>query len=149
MLDRSLIGHEFTPFTAEVERGRLKFFAKAIGETNPVYTDLAAAREAGYRDLPAPPTFPFVLDMDAPEFLPVLGLFDLDIARILHGAQEFEYFTPICAGDVITIKARVADVFDKKNGALEFVVIESTYTNQIGELTARSTNTVVHHSGKE
>jgi len=55
MLDTSKIGHEFPSFTAEVEKGRLKFFAKAIGETNPIYTDEAAALEAGYRALPAPP----------------------------------------------------------------------------------------------
>ncbi|MDH3995001.1 MAG: MaoC family dehydratase N-terminal domain-containing protein, partial [Gammaproteobacteria bacterium] len=90
MLDRNLIGHEFPSFTADVEKGRLKFFAKAIGETSPVYTDEAAAREAGYRALPAPPTFTMVLDMEGPEFLPFLDLLDMDIARILHGSQSFE-----------------------------------------------------------
>ncbi len=49
MLDKSFIGHTFPPYEADVEKGRLKFFAKVIGETNPIYTDEAAAREQGHR----------------------------------------------------------------------------------------------------
>ena len=51
-------------------RGRLRFFAKAIGETDPVYTDDAAARDAGYPDLPAPPTFLFAAELDAGRRVP-------------------------------------------------------------------------------
>ena len=147
MLDQQYIGHQFPPFTAEVEKGRLRLFAKAIGETNPIYTDEAAARDAGYRTIPAPPTFTMVLDMDGPELLPVLDLLQLDIARILHGNQEFEYFQPIYAGDQITVTARIADMFDKKGGALDFVVMEHSYTNQEGELVAKATSTLVHRNG--
>jgi acyl dehydratase len=148
MLDTSFIGHEFSSFTTDVEKGRLRFFAKAIGETNPIYTDEAAAMEAGYRALVAPPTFSMVLDMDGPdEVMPVLDLFKLDIARILHGSQDFEYYEPICAGDRITVTARVADIFDKKGGALDFVVMEFSYTNQDGVLVAKATSTLVHRNG--
>ena len=147
MLDTSKIGHEFGSFTADVEKGRLRFFAKAIGETNPIYTDEEAARAAGYRALPAPPTFTMVLDMEGPELLPVLELLEMDIARILHGSQAFEYFAPICAGDRITVSSRIADIFDKKGGALDFVVMETDYHNQDGELVAKASNTLVHRNG--
>lgn len=147
MLDQSKIGHEFDSFTTEVEKGRLKFFAKAIGETDPIYTDETAAAEAGYRSLPAPPTFTMALDMDGPELLPVLDLLQLDITRVLHGTQQFEYFAPICAGDRITVSMRIADIFDKKGGALDFVVIESSYTNQDGELVVRASSTLVQRNG--
>lgn len=147
MLDKNLIGHEFPTFSADVEKGRLKFFAKAIGETNPIYTDEAAALAAGYRALPAPPTFTMVLDMEGPEMLPMLDLLNMDIARILHGSQEFEYMEPICAGDRITMTARIADMFDKKDGALEFVVMEHVYTNQEGAMVAKATSTLVHRNG--
>lgn len=143
MLDTSKIGHKFTTFSADVEKGRLKFFAEAIGETDPVYTDEAAARQAGYASLPAPPTFPMVLDMEGPENMPVLELLGIDIAKILHGSQEFEYFAPICAGDVITVTSRIADMFEKKDGALEFVLSENTYTNQGGQMVARAISTLV------
>jgi acyl dehydratase len=88
-----------------------------------------------------------VLDMEGPEFLPFLDLLNMDIARILHGSQEFEYIAPICAGDSITVTGRIADMFEKKGGALEFVVMEQSYTNQDGELVAKSTNTLVHRNG--
>ncbi|HDY81539.1 MAG TPA: MaoC family dehydratase [Halieaceae bacterium] len=147
MLDQSFIGYELPSFTADVEKGRLRFFAKAIGETNPIYTDEDAAVKAGYRTLPAPPTFAMVLDMDTPELMPLLGLLKMDIGRILHGSQEFEYFQPIYAGDQITVTSKVVDIFDKKGGALDFVVTENSYTNQDGDLVAKSTSTLVHRNG--
>jgi hydroxyacyl-ACP dehydratase HTD2-like protein with hotdog domain len=146
MLDKSFIGHEFPSFTVDVEKGRRRFFAKAIGETNPIYIDESAAVKAGYRALPAPPTIPFSLDMDGPELLPVLRVLQLDIARVLHGSQEFEYHAPICAGDRITVTSRISDIFDKKGGALEFVVMESSYSNQDGDLVAQARNTLVYRN---
>ena len=146
MLDKNLIGHEFPSYTTDVEKGRLMFFAKAIGETNPVYIDESAAKEAGYRALPAPPTIPFALDMEGPELLPVVGVLKLDIARVLHGSQEFEYHAPICAGDRITVASCIADIFDKKGGALEFVVMESSYSNQYGDVVATARNTLVYRN---
>ena len=64
MIDRSIVGTEEPARTFDVERGRLRFFAKAIGETDPVYTDVEAARAAGHPDLPVPPTFLFGLELD-------------------------------------------------------------------------------------
>ena len=54
MLDRSLIGYRSPSCTLEVERGRLRQFAHAIGETRPEYLEAAAARAAGFPDLPVP-----------------------------------------------------------------------------------------------
>ncbi|NIB40082.1 MaoC family dehydratase [Pseudomaricurvus alkylphenolicus] len=146
MLDRSFIGHTFEPHTVEVEKGKLRFFAKAIGETDPIYFEESAARDAGYRNIPAPPSYPFSIDLEAPEFLPFLQLLDMDIGRILHGDQTFEYFGQICAGDTITCQASIKDMFDKKGGALEFVVMEVTFTNQDGELVVRSTQSIVYRN---
>ena len=146
MIDKRFIGHEFETFETVVEKGRLRFFAKAIGETNPIYLDEKVAQEAGYRSLPAPPTYPFVLDMDGPELLPILKLLNMDIAGVLHGSQEFEYAQPICAGDRITVKSRIADIFDKKGGAMEFVVTASSYTNQNGDEVAKASNTLIYQN---
>jgi acyl dehydratase len=146
MLDKKKIGHEFSSFTVDIEKGRLRFFAKAIGETNPIYTDEKAAQSAGYRTIPAPPTFMFSVDLEGPELLPVLKLLDLDIGRILHGSQEFEYLGQIYAGDRITQQSKIVDIFDKKGGALEFVVQESTYTNQNDELVGKAQQTLVYRN---
>ena len=146
MLDRSKIGHQFDPFTVDIEKGRVKFFAKAIGETSPVYFDEAAAQAAGYKTIPAPPTFMFSIDLDGPEFLPLLNMLDMDITRILHGSQDFQYQGQIYAGDTITQHCTILDIFDKKNGALEFVVQESRYTNQHGEPVGKARQTVVYRN---
>ena len=124
MLDRNKIGHEFDTFSVEVEKGRLKFFAKAIGESNPIYSDEVAARAAGYKTIPAPPTFTLALDMESPNLMPLLAALDMEVARILHGAQEFEYYETIYAGDTIKVSSKIIDMFDKKNGQLEFVLLE-------------------------
>jgi acyl dehydratase len=146
MLDRSKVGHEFPSYTVDIEKGRLAFFAKAIGETNPVYTDEAAARDAGYKAIPAPSTFMMSVDLDGPEFLPMLQLLNMDIGRILHGSQDFQYLGQIYAGDRITQTSKILDMFDKKGGALEFVVMESSYTNQDGELVGKAQQTLVYRN---
>ncbi|PLW81454.1 MaoC family dehydratase [Kineobactrum sediminis] len=146
MLDKAKIGHEFPSFVVDIEKGRLRFFAKSIGETNPIYTDESAAQAAGYRTIPAPPTFMFSVDLEGPELLPILKLFDLDMGRILHGSQEFEYLGQIYAGDRITQQSRIVDIFDKKGGALEFIVQESRYTNQNNELVGTAQQTLVYRN---
>ena len=146
MLDRSRIGHEFPPFTVEIEKGRLRFFARAIGETNPIYTEESSARAAGHPTIPAPPTFMFCVDLDSPEFLPAVRLLNLDMGRMLHGTQEFSYFGQIYAGDRITQRSRIVDIYDKKAGALEFVVQENSYTNQNGELVGKALQTLVYRN---
>ncbi len=146
MLDRSKIGHEFDTFSVDIEKGRLAFFAKAIGEKNPVYTCEEAAKAAGYKAIPAPATFMMSVDLDAPVFLPVLGLLEMDLGRVLHGSQDFQYLGQIFAGDRITQTSKILDMFDKKGGALEFVVMEASYTNQHGELVGKAQQTLVYRN---
>lgn len=136
MIDKKWIGHELPASVLPIERGRLQFFAKAIGETNPVYTDLAAARAAGYVDLPAPPTFLFAAELDSGASFKLLEELQIPIAKLLHGEQSFTYVRPACVGDTVTVTSRVSDIYDKKNGALEFVVKTARATNQRQELVA-------------
>ncbi len=147
MLDRSYIGHKFPAHSVPVEAGQLKFFAKAVGEDNPIYSDEAAAKTAGFRALPAPPTFIFSLSLSGTDLADKYVPMGVDLARLLHGEQQFDYFAPICAGDVITLESTVTDIYDKKGGALEFAVEETTATNQDGELVAKSIQTLVMRNG--
>ena len=146
MIDKNFVGHKFSPFSSEVEKGQLKFFAKSIGETNPVYTDEKAAQAAGYRTIPAPATFMFSIDLNGPELMPIVDLLKLDLGKILHGTQDFEYLGQIYAGDNIAQTSEIVDIFDKKGGALEFVVIESSYTNQDNELVGKARQTLVYRN---
>ncbi|MNP28589.1 hypothetical protein D3C76_1215620 [compost metagenome] len=133
MADKSLIGRSLGVTSAELEKGRLRFFAHAIGETDPIYSDEAAANAAGYKSLPMPPTFLFCLQGEGRDLVEELNIYGFDLGRILHAEQEFIYHKPAVAGDVLTFDARIVDVYDKKGGALQFVVKETRVTNQDGE----------------
>lgn len=147
MIDRRHIGHTLPPFQVEVEKGRLRFFAKATGQTDPVYIDEAAARAAGHPGLPVPPTFLFCLEMEAPDPAAVRELLGMDYRSLLHGEQGFSYHAMAYAGDTLTYEQRIADIYDKKGGALEFVLRTTRVTNQRAALVADlRCVTVVRHS---
>lgn len=143
MIDKKHIGYTTQPQTVDVEKGRLRFFAKAIGETNPVYTDEAAAKKAGYRSLPAPPTFPFCAEMETDSLFANLDVLGVPVGKILHGTQTFTYLAPVCAGDQVTFQTKISDIFDKKGGALEFIVEDTTGKNQNGELVVEMQRVIV------
>lgn len=143
MIDKKHIGRTTAPQTVDVEKGRLKFFAKAIGETDPVYSDEAAAKAAGYPSLPAPPTFTFCLEMETNSLWDNIAAMGVPVGKILHGSQSFKYYAPICAGDKITFVTKVSDIFDKKGGAMEFIIEDTTATNQDGVLVADIQRTIV------
>jgi len=143
MIDKKWIGHELPVSELPIERSRLRFFAKTIGETDPVYTDLAAAHDAGYPDLPAPPTFLFAAGLDSGAHDRLVAQLDIPPSKLLHGEQGFIYYHPACAGDTITVRSRIEDIYDKKNGALEFVIETSRATNQRGDLIAEMRTVLV------
>ncbi len=133
MIDRKWIGYELPHSVLPIERGRLQFFAKVIGETDPVYTDAVAAQAAGHRDLLAPPTFIFAAELDSGAVIALLAVLDVPVAKLLHGEQGFTFHRSVCAGDTVTVRSTVTDICAKKNGALEFVVKTSHAVNQHGE----------------
>lgn len=136
MIDPKWIGHELPASVLPIERSRLQFFAKAIGEDDPVYTDREAARRAGYADLPAPPTFLFAAELDSGVVDRLLADLEIPLSKLLHGEQGFTYHRATCVGDTVTVRSTITDVYSKKNGALEFVVKTSRATNQNDELVA-------------
>ena len=133
MLDKSFIGLETKPRVVDVEKGQLAFFARATGETNPIYFNEAAAKTAGHPAIPAPPTFLFCLGTMAPGEENIMGKLGVDIGRVLHGEQQFTYAKPIYAGDTITMTTKITDIYDKKSGALDFIVQDTEAQNQKGE----------------
>lgn len=136
MIDKQFIGHVMPRFSALVEAGRLRFFAKATGQTDPVYSDEAAARAAGHPGLPVPPTFLFCLEMESPDPAAIRNLLGMDYRTLLHGEQGFVYHRMAYAGDTLTFEQRIDDIYDKKGGALEFVVRATRVSNQRDELVA-------------
>ena len=104
-LDQSFVGRSYPPTEPyEVGREKIREFADAIGDANPAYRDPAAAKELGYPDVIAPPTFPIVLSLPASSVVvrdPELGA---DYSRLVHGEQQFVYQRPIQAGDVLQVR---------------------------------------------
>ncbi|MBB1592980.1 MaoC family dehydratase N-terminal domain-containing protein [Achromobacter sp. UMC46] len=147
MLDTRHIGTALPAFTTTVEAGRLRFFAKATGQDDPVYADEAAARAAGHPALPVPPTFFFCLEMDSPNPAAMRDLLGIDIGRVLHGEQGFTYHAMAHAGDVLCFEPRITDIYAKKGGALEFVVRETRVTDASGKLVAELRATTVVRNG--
>ncbi len=144
MIDKQKhIGRTTKPQTVDVEKGRLQFFAKAIGETNPIYSDEDAARAAGHKTIPAPPTFPFCLEMETNSLWDNIAAMGVAVGKILHGSQTFTYHAPIYAGDRITFETKVSDIYDKKGGALEFIVEDTSASNQDGVLVCELQRVIV------
>ena len=110
-LDQSFIGRTYPPTPAyEVGREKIREFAEAIGDLNPAYRDVDAARALGHPDVVAPPTFPIVLSSRASAqviFDPELGL---DYSRVVHGEQKFVSSRPVYAGDRLTVVVTVENI---------------------------------------
>ena len=136
MVDRRHIGRSFGPTTHVVEMGRLRFFAKATGDGNPVYPAS-----------PIPPTFSFCLELDRDDPFDFLRELDIDLARILHAEQSFEYHALIQGGETITFTSQIADVYDKKGGALSFVAVERQGCKPDGSLAVVVRTTLVVRNG--
>jgi acyl dehydratase len=139
----AIVGKELPATTLTVDAGRLRFFAQAIGETNPVYTDTKAAKAAGYQDLPAPPTFLFGIELENPDQFGFLVRAGVDPRFVLHGEQSFTYHSIAYPGDVLTATPRITDVYSKKGGALEFIVKETAITRADGTAVADLKSVIV------
>jgi len=136
-VDRNAIGRESKPAINEVEKGSIRRFAEAIGETNPIYFEEAAARAAGYRSVVAPPTFPTTLraGSDLREGL-LLSLGK----HLLQAEQSFEYARPIVAGDKLTVRSKVVEVSQRQtpSGLTDVVVIEDEGRDEAQDVVYRS-----------
>lgn len=142
-----IVGKIYDPFVLEVEKGRVAFFARSIGATDPIHFDETAAKAAGHRGIVAPPTFGFTLAMDANQSFMVLDELGIDKTRTVHGEQGFVYHSDICAGDIVTGRQKIAETYDKKGGALTFIVTETRLDNQLGQHVGDLRSVIVVRNG--
>jgi acyl dehydratase len=136
-VNEDAIGKEYPPVAYEVGREKIREYANAIGAANPVHHDRDAARAAGFRDVVAPPMFCVVYS--APAIGP--GVLDpevgINLATMVHGGQEFVWGEPVCAGDEITTKAKVTEIYERRG--MGFYVFETVSINQDGDEVVRGT----------
>jgi acyl dehydratase len=124
------VGKRYPALTYAVGREKVREYALAVGETDPLHLDVEAARAAGYRDVVAPPMFCVVYSAPAigpPLFDPELGI---DFARMVHGGQDFQWGPLVVAGDEVSTTVTVKDVDVRET--LSYYVFETVSTNQDG-----------------
>src|SRR5580704_7314019 len=142
-IDKSIVGSTGKPFTVPIEWSKVREFARAIRDPNPVYFDPELAKKE-CNGIPVPPTFLQVAAFwQNADSIPAA---DFDLRRILHGEQEFEFYKPILVGDVLTGTARVVDVLEReggRGGKMTFLVMEIEYKNQNGDKVAVARSTLV------
>ena len=103
-LNQDFVGRSFpSGATYVVGREKIREFAAAIGDENPVFRDVDAARALGYDDVVAPPTFAIVLSLNAAMDVVMDPDLGLDFTRVVHSEQQFSYTRPIVAGDELTV----------------------------------------------
>lgn len=136
----------FDPHVVTVSASDIARYARAIGETNPVFYDVEAAQAAGHADVVAPPYFPYTIRMQAANLrdrseLEPDGSSSEDVppvaaTRAMAGETKIEMGVPVVAGDTITLEKRIVDIYEKsgRSGDLVFVVQEFRFTNQKGDL---------------
>jgi len=129
------------PVVVLVERGRLRAFARAIGDTDPVHSDVEAARAAGHPDVLVPPTFFFSLELEADPPLGWLTDLGVDLRGVLHGEQSFTYHRDVHAGDTIECRRRVSDAY-AKSPTRDFLVKRTDFLRG-GDLVAEAEAVVI------
>jgi acyl dehydratase len=141
-IDRSLLGQWGPEGEMRVELGKIREFARAVKDPSPSYT--------ASDDAVAPPTFLMTIAHWIRDLGETRSAVKLDYTRLLHGEQEFEYLRPIRAGDVLRFRSRTKDVFEKagkRGGKMLFVIGETQFTNQRGEVVAYMRNTAIETEG--
>lgn len=154
---KAQIGKQSPPWDFEVTTTSVRMFARGVGYTDPVYFDEDAAKAAGYRSLPAPPTYlgtaVFLPGRSSDTFSgPTEGIPTIPhgLKGLLDGGTETEYFEPICAGDTLVAVQKLEDIKVANSAALGgkmlVVTAATTYTNKdTGRIAARQTSQVIYY----
>lgn len=146
---RARIGVESDPVPYEIDNTGCRQFARAVGYTDPVYYDEAAAKAQGYRGIPAPVGFlghPVVVP-GQPSRVPEAFRMDIPYKRVLNGGTDIEYLQDVCAGDRLTATTKLSALTERegKMGPMLIVNTETTFRNERGETVAIQRGTAIRY----
>jgi hypothetical protein len=127
-ISRGFVNYSLPTFFVTATPERMQAFTEAIGSEN---SETAA------------PTFMKVIEGEDNSSRRILDALCVDLKRVLHAEQQFDYFAPIRAGDSLRVDRRVVDIYEKKGGAMEFIVIESLVHNADETLVGKSRQLVL------
>jgi acyl dehydratase len=146
---RAAVGVEGPPTALEVTTSGIRMFARAVGHSDLIFYDEAAAKERGYRGLVAPPGY-----LGTPVYRPggrdpeAMGpRLDIPYKRILNGGTTYEYVEPVVAGDDLTSRSRITEFRERAGsmGPMLIVFRETVYTRQDGAVVAKSRGNIIHY----
>ena len=158
-----VIGRPTSRGTIAIERGPVSNFAAAVKDDNPIYSNREAAREAGFDDIPAPPTWGFSMahwgrfpeeqppddpSLEGNPTMEIIGGLMAKGGMVLHGEQEFVYHRPVVVGDVLHEEGKVTDFYTKesKGKTMTFLVTENEYRDDAGELVLTTRMNLIHRA---
>jgi len=123
----------------DVERGKIREFARSTFATDPAHVDRAAALAAGFPAEAATPTHVVVAGhyRDQQGFVDKLGL---AIERVVVGSVRWDYERPLVAGDSLSGTRVVVDdrVKQGRSGSdLRVVTMETEYRDVSGAVVVR------------
>lgn len=133
---KEMIGKESEPYEIEIEKGTIWRLAEAIGDPNPLWQNEDKAKRSRYGGVIAPPALCMSLMMNPLN----QGKFSMPAIKGSRGfdaEHNWKFYAPARPGDVIKVTSKVVDVYErqgKKSGNMVFYVIETTLTNQRGEI---------------
>ncbi|WP_433496486.1 FAS1-like dehydratase domain-containing protein [Sphaerimonospora sp. CA-214678] len=151
---RALVGREVS-YTAPEELGRaaIRYYARAVGDDNPLYTDEAYARRHGYDGIIAPPTLICEtnqyadLPPDADGYAGHDWHIDIPGTRKVRGGNTYTFHRPVRPGDVVTATWRVTGVTERRtSGGQEMLIVSSVadYTDQQGRPLVTNEETIIY-----
>lgn len=138
-VNTSVVGKEYPPFAVTVERGKIKEFARAVGDLSPFYLDDRVGAASPWGDIIAPPTFAITFRDEAGDTGALLRDLGVDISRVLHGEQEFELFGQLTPGRTYLCRTKIVDIYEKtgRSGPMAFVTRETAVCDGANEIVAR------------
>jgi acyl dehydratase len=140
-IDTKFIGKKYPTHEYEIGKEKIKEFARAIGDSNPLFLNDEKAKASKYGTIVAPPMFVVVYAGGPVGQMLMDGDLALNLMMLVHGEQEFEFGEVVKSGDIITTESEIVEIFEKKGK--NFITMETTSNNQRGEMTAKGRWTFV------
>ncbi len=153
MADKSKLGMEFPPYTLNIEKSKIAEYVTAVSQKDDpdqireIYCNAEAAQKAGYENIPAPPAFSTcVVFWTGGGLMGTVNALGVDLSKLLHSEEEYEYLAPVVAGDTLTRKMKVVEMYERgrkerKGWFAEVTVLQTDFFNQRGELVIRNRTT--------
>lgn len=145
VIDQKFVGKEYPDTVYEIGREKMKEYATAIGDNNPMYFDREVGKESPYGDNIAPPNFAAVYNLMGCAQMFFDAELALNFAMLVHGEQDFEFIKPVQPCDVITTTGKIVDISQK--GSNDVITFEARSKNQDGELVTIGRATFVIRGG--